>query len=58
MTANAVKSTTLALDPSFDQANYGCGNFRDLLTRLAHRVTTVGRSGQDIVIALTTPADL
>ena len=26
----------------------------DLLTRLAHRVTTVGRSGQDIVIALIT----
>ena len=58
VTASAVKSKMLALDPSFDQANYGCCNFRDLLTRLAHRVTTVGRSGQDIVIALTTPANL
>ena len=55
-TAGTVKSKMLALDPSFDQANYGCVTFRDLLTRLAHRVTTVGRSGHDIVIALTAPA--
>lgn len=40
------------------QANYGCVNFRDLLMRLGHRVTTVGRSGHDVVIALTTPASL
>lgn len=45
VTASAVKSKMLALDSSFDQANYGCDGFRDLLTRLGHRVTTVGRSG-------------
>ena len=56
-TGGTVKNKMLALDPSFDQANYGCGSFRDLLNRLAHRVTTVGRSGEDVVIALTTPAN-
>ena len=56
-TGGTVKNKMLALDPSFDRANYGCGSFRDLLNRRAHRVTTVGRSGEDVVIALTTPAN-
>ncbi|MBX7270049.1 NYN domain-containing protein [Micromonospora sp. Llam7] len=51
-TASTVKNKMLSLDPSFDQANYGCRTFRDFLSRLEHRVTTVGRSGQDIVITL------
>jgi hypothetical protein len=51
-TAGTVKNKMLMLDPSFDQANYGCGSFRDFLTHLSHRVAPVGRSGQDITIAL------
>lgn len=56
-TAGTIKNRMLALDPSFDQANYGCRSFRDFLTRLSHRVTTVGQSGQDITIALIPDAD-
>ncbi|WP_092558051.1 NYN domain-containing protein [Actinoplanes derwentensis] len=55
-TAGTVKNKMLVLDPSFDQANYGCRTFRDFLTRLPHRVATAGRSGSDITIRLiTTP---
>lgn len=39
----------LALDPSFDEANYGCSAFRAFL---AHRVRTAGSSGSDITLAL------
>ncbi|MGH3564925.1 MAG: NYN domain-containing protein [Pseudonocardia sp.] len=57
-TASAVKAKMVALDPSFDEANYGCRSFRDLLTQLDHRVRTVGRSGGDITLALVdAPAD-
>jgi hypothetical protein len=51
-TASQVKAKMLALDSSFDEANYGCRSFRDLLTRLDHRVRTAGRSGGDITLAL------
>ena len=51
-TASQVKATMLALDPSFDEANYGCRGFRDLRARLDHRVRTAGRSGADITLAL------
>jgi uncharacterized LabA/DUF88 family protein len=52
-TASAVKSKMVALDPTFDPANYdGCRSFRDVLARLAHRVRTVGRSEHDITLAL------
>ncbi len=51
-TAGTVKNKMLVLDPSFDQANYGCRSFRDFLNRLPHRVATAGRSGADITIRL------
>jgi hypothetical protein len=53
--ASQVKAKMVALDPSFDEANYGCRNFRDLLARLDHRVRTAGRSGNDITLALIDP---
>ena len=53
LTASTVKSKMLALDPAFDERNYGCRNFRDFLTRLPNRkVTTVGKSGDDITLHL------
>ncbi|HWR45998.1 MAG TPA: NYN domain-containing protein [Pseudonocardiaceae bacterium] len=51
-TASQVKARMLALDSSFDEANYGCRGFRDFLSRLGHRVRTAGRSGSDITLAL------
>lgn len=52
-TASQVKAKMLALDSSFDEANYGCRSFRDFLAHLGHRVRTAGRSGGDITLALT-----
>ncbi|WP_410597807.1 NYN domain-containing protein [Amycolatopsis sp. lyj-23] len=54
-TASQVKSKMVALDPAFDTLNYGCRSFRDFLAQLAHRVRTVGRSGNDITLALIDP---
>ncbi|PJE93807.1 NYN domain-containing protein [Streptomyces carminius] len=51
-TAASVKNRMLALDPSFDERNYGCPSFRDFLTRLSHRVRTTGASGGDITLEL------
>lgn len=51
-TASQVKARMLALDPSFDEANYGCRSFRDFLSKLGHRVRTAGNSGGDITLAL------
>lgn len=51
-TAGTVKNKMLVLDPAFDQANYGCRTFRDFLSRLPHRVATVGSSGGDITVRL------
>lgn len=45
----------LTLDPSFDEANYGCSAFRAFLAHLPHlphRVRTAGHSGSDITLAL------
>jgi hypothetical protein len=42
----------IALDPAFDEANYGFSRFRHLLSHRGHRVQTVGHSGSDITIAL------
>lgn len=36
----------LALDPSFDEANYDCSAFRAFLARLPHRVRDIGKSGK------------
>ena len=52
-TAGTVKNKMLVLDPSFDQANYGCRTFRDFLNRFSHHVAVAGRSGADITIRLT-----
>lgn len=51
-TASAIKSAMRALDPSFDESNYGCTRFRGFLARLPHRVRTVGTSGLDITVGL------
>jgi NYN domain-containing protein/OST-HTH/LOTUS domain-containing protein len=51
-TASQVKGRMLALDPSFDEANYGCSAFRAFLSHLPHRVRTAGSSGGDITLAL------
>ncbi|MDQ3151421.1 MAG: NYN domain-containing protein [Actinomycetota bacterium] len=56
-TAGAVKNAMRALDPAFDENNYGCSRFREFLARLAHRVRTAGQSGSDITIALVNDAD-
>lgn len=53
--ASAVKNKMLALDPAFDEANYGCRSFRDFLSRMAHRVSPAGHSGADITISLGQP---
>jgi hypothetical protein len=54
-TASQVKAKMVALDSSFDEANYGCRSFRDLLAQLDHRVRTAGRSGGDITLTLIDP---
>ncbi|WP_051797592.1 OST-HTH/LOTUS domain-containing protein [Catenuloplanes japonicus] len=51
-TASALKNKMLALDPSFDEANYGCTSFRAFLARLAHRIRIDGTSGSDITVSL------
>ncbi|MDQ3787062.1 MAG: hypothetical protein M3422_07450 [Actinomycetota bacterium] len=51
-TASQVKAKMIALDPGFDEANYGFSRFRQLLSHLSHRVGTVGHSGSDITLAL------
>lgn len=43
----------LTLDPSFDEAAYGCRSFRDFLAQLTHKVRIVCRSGHDIILSLT-----
>jgi hypothetical protein len=55
-TAAQVKAKMVALDASFDVANYGCRSFRDFLGQLGQRVRTVGRSGHDITLTLIEPA--
>ncbi|OXM50369.1 NYN domain-containing protein [Amycolatopsis thailandensis] len=56
LTASAVKSKMVTLDPAFDEADYGCASFREFLARLGHRVHIVGRRGGDITLALVAPA--
>ena len=52
MTAGGLKSKMLALDPAFDEHNYGCRNFRDFLARLPNRVQVVEAAGPDITVQL------
>jgi uncharacterized LabA/DUF88 family protein len=57
-TASQVKAKMVALDASFDVANYGCRTFRAFLGQLGHRVRTVGQSGHDITLALVEPSQV
>ena len=48
MTAGGLKSKMLALDPAFDEHNYGCRSFRAFLALLPKRVQVVEACGPDI----------
>jgi hypothetical protein len=52
MTAGGLKSKMLALDPAFDEHNYGIRNFRAFLAKLPNRVEITGMSGPDITVKL------
>ncbi len=47
-----MKNRMLALDPSFDEANYGCASFRAFLARLSHLVRIEERAGFDVTVSL------
>ncbi|SFE22725.1 TIGR00288 family protein [Actinopolyspora alba] len=55
-TASQLKAKMLVLDPSFDEAAYGCRNFRAFLAQLSHQVRAVGHSGHDIILTRTANA--
>jgi hypothetical protein len=52
MTAGGLKSKMLALDPAFDEHNYGFKNFRAFLAQLPKRVEISDAGGPDITIRL------
>ena len=52
MTAGGLKSKMLALDPAFDEHNYGSRNFRAFLASLPGRVQIVETGGPDITVKL------
>jgi uncharacterized LabA/DUF88 family protein len=52
MTAGGLKSKMLALDPAFDEHNYGARSFRAFLALLPKRVQVVETSGPDITVKL------
>ena len=54
--AGGLKNRMLALDPAFDEANYGCSAFRTFLACLPHRVRDIGKSGEDLRVQLIDPA--
>lgn len=49
--AAVLRSLMLALDPSFDERNYGCGSFREFLGLMSH-VVVVEEKAYDLVVAL------
>jgi hypothetical protein len=55
MTAGGLKSKMLALDPSFDEHNYGARSFRAFLTLLPKRVQIAEAAGPDISVKLVDP---
>jgi uncharacterized LabA/DUF88 family protein len=55
MTAGGLKSKMLALDPAFDEHNYGIRNFRAFLAALPSRVQVVEAGGPDITVKLIEP---
>jgi uncharacterized LabA/DUF88 family protein len=52
MTAGGLKSKMLALDPAFDEHNYGARSFRAFLAMLPKRVEIVEAGGPDITVKL------
>ncbi|MGH4019841.1 MAG: NYN domain-containing protein [Pseudonocardiaceae bacterium] len=50
-TAAWVKNKMLAMDPAFDEANYGCRSFRAFLAELHHLVRTEPANGDVTVVA-------
>jgi uncharacterized LabA/DUF88 family protein len=55
-TGSWLKSKMLALDPAFDERNYGSKSFRVLLSRLSDLVeVTKSRSSSDIQVSLVAP---
>jgi NYN domain/OST-HTH/LOTUS domain len=55
MTAGGLKSKMLALDPAFDEHNYGFRSFREFLSRLPERVQVTDSGGPDISVKLVEP---
>ena len=51
-TGSWLKSKMLALDPAFDEHNYGARSFRAFLALLPKRVQVVETSGPDITVKL------
>ncbi len=52
MTAGGLKSKMLALDPAFDEHNYGARSFRAFLAMLPKRVEIVEARGPDLTVKL------
>ena len=52
MTAGGLKSKMLALDPAFDEHNYGARSFRAFLAMLPKRVEIVEAGGPDLTVKL------
>ena len=52
LTAGGLKSKMLALDPAFDEHNYGCRSFRAFLSRLSNQVQVVETGGPDLTVRL------
>ena len=52
LTAGGLKSKMLALDPAFDEHNYGSRSFRAFLALLPKRVQVVQAAGPDITVKL------
>jgi hypothetical protein len=52
LTAGGLKSKMLALDPAFDEHNYGARSFRAFLAMLPKRVQVVEAEGPDITVKL------
>ena len=55
LTAGGLKSKMLALDPAFDEHNYGARSFRAFLGLLPKRVQVVEAGGPDITVKLIEP---
>jgi hypothetical protein len=52
MTAGGLKSKMLALDPAFDEHNYGARSFRAFLAMLPKRVGITEAGGPDLTVKL------